>query len=102
MSKIIEFENVYIELPEAYVLEENTQQEEIVEETINSEIDIKPLEEEVVQEDDLMTAEEIIEEALNDIEEEKEEDEAVTKQATTKLSFAELQKRLEESQSLHQ
>ena len=34
--------------------------------------------------------------------EEKEEDEAVTKQATTKLSFAELQKRLEESQSLHQ
>ena len=102
MSKIIEFENVYVELPEAYVLEEKTQQEEIVEETINSEIDIKPLEEEVVQEDDLMTAEEIIEEALNDIEEEKEEDEAVTKQATTKLSFAELQKRLEESQSLHQ
>ena len=73
MSKIIEFENVYVELPEAYVLEEKTQQEEIVEETINSEIDIKPLEEEVVQEDDLMTAEEIIEEALNDIEEEKEE-----------------------------
>ena len=102
MSKIIEFENVYIEVPETHVLEENTQ-EEVIEETVNPEVEITPLEEQVVQDDDLMTAEEIIEEALNEIEqEEKKEDEAVTKQATTKLSFAELQKRLEESQSLHQ
>ena len=101
MTKIVEFENVYIELPEQPVLEDETK-----EETVSSELDLelKPVEETVekeVNEDDLLTAEEIIEEALNEDEEEKKEDPVVTKQATTKLSFAELQKRLEESQSLH-
>ena len=141
MTKIVEFENVYIELPETYVKEDETKEaetvidvetpsvemiEETVEETVEEteevmEIDTtetpaeEPPAEEVVEEKieekpqiriELPVHDKIVENALRDIEEaekkeEKVEDPAVTKQATTKLSFEELQKRLEETQALH-
>lgn len=144
MTKIVEFENVYIELPETYVKEDETKEaetvidvetpsvemiEETVEETVETveeteeaiEIETtetpaeEPSAEEVVEEKieekpqiriELPVHDKIVENALRDIEEaekkeEKVEDPAVTKQATTKLSFEELQKRLEETQALH-
>ena len=160
MGKIVEFENVYIELPETYVLEEQVEEttveatpattevkqeervievqeptielipedeevieetieetveetivEEVVEETIEEEIPVEEvIEEETKQEEKKPgirielppVQDKIVENALKDIEEaEKKEDPAVTKQATTKLSFEELQKRLEETQALH-
>lgn len=153
MVKIVEFENVYIELPDSYVKEDEEKaervvpvsdpeieiepmeetQEEVVEEVSEEPIPEEPVEE-VVEETtptepdeeevpketvethdvpeesriiiDLPVKDKILENALKDIEEaekkeEKVEDPAVTKQATTKLSFEELQKRLEETQALH-
>ena len=141
MTKIVEFENVYIELPETYVKEDETKEaetvinvdtpsvemiEETVEETVEETEEVMEIEttetpaeetpaEEVVEEKieekpqiriELPVHDKIVENALRDIEEaekkeEKVEDPAVTKQATTKLSFEELQKRLEETQALH-
>lgn len=141
MTKIVEFENVYIELPETYVKEDETKEaetvinvetpsvemiEETVEETVEETEEVieiettetpaeEPPAEEVVEEKieekpqiriELPVHDKIVENALRDIEEaekkeEKIEDPAVTKQATTKLSFEELQKRLEETQALH-
>ena len=141
MTKIVEFENVYIELPETYVKEDETKEaetvinvetpsvemiEETVEETVEETEEVieiettetpaeEPPSEEVVEEKieekpqiriELPVHDKIVENALRDIEEaekkeEKIEDPAVTKQATTKLSFEELQKRLEETQALH-
>lgn len=149
MTKIVEFENVYIELPDSYVKEdeekaervvaveepeieiepieetpeetvEPTREEETVEESVEEPTPTEPEEEEVQEEVvethevpeesriiiDLPVRDKIVENALRDIEEaekkeEKVEDPAVTKQATTKLSFEELQKRLEETQALH-
>ena len=125
MGKVIEFENVYIELPETYILEEEEKAERVIdvaEPTIETEEVVEEnkietteleLEEEVEEEPriiiDLPPSSKIVEDALKDIEKaEKEEkkqeateDPAVTKQATTKLSFEELQKRLEETQALH-
>ena len=141
MTKIVEFENVYIELPETYVKEDETKEaetvidvetpsvemiEETVEETVEETEEVMEIDttetpaeetpaEEVVEEKieekpqiriELPVHDKIVENALRDIEEaekkeEKVEDPAVTKQATTKLSFEELQKRLEETQALH-
>lgn len=136
MAKILEFENVYVELPESYVLEEEEKAERVIdvaeptieaveEEKMNLELveeedeEVTPetAEQEVPEEEpkeeskiiiDLPPSSKIVEDALKDIEaaeeEEKKketEDPAVTKQATTKLSFEELQKRLEETQALH-
>ena len=164
MGKIVEFENVYIELPENYVLESEETKTDAVEEVVTEEVakeevvaeetvinvqeptielipedeeeeelveaptieeteeveevveetpEEEPVEEEVVEEIkeqpihpgiriELPVQDKIVENALKDIEAaEKEEDPAVTKQATTKLSFEELQKRLEETQALH-
>lgn len=139
MAKILEFENVYIELPESYVLEEEEKAERVIdvaeptieaveEKRVDEEMKLELVEEEdeevtpetdeqeVTEEEpkkeskiiiDLPPSSKIVEDALKDIEaaeEEKKketEDPAVTKQATTKLSFEELQKRLEETQALH-
>ena len=141
MTKIVEFESVYIELPETYVKEDETKEaetvinvetpsvemiEETVEETVEETEEVMEIDttetpaeetpaEEVVEEKieekpqiriELPVHDKIVENALRDIEEaekkeEKIEDPAVTKQATTKLSFEELQKRLEETQALH-
>lgn len=140
MAKILEFENVYVELPESYVLEEEEKAERVIdvaeptieaveEKRVDEEMKLELVEEEdeevtpetdeqeVTEEEpkkeskiiiDLPPSSKIVEDALKDIEaaeeEEKKketEDPAVTKQATTKLSFEELQKRLEETQALH-
>ena len=94
------FENITEEVIEIETTEtpaEETPAEEVVEEQHEEKPQIRIK---------LPVHDKIVENALRDIEEaekkeEKVEDPAVTKQATTKLSFEELQKRLEETQALH-